>query len=80
MTRIMQRRGLCELSRYGEDPQCLHRPIYVTCVQSAHDGKIIEDIDDVCDAHRLLILERKRALYRQYGLAVPFMWTKRKGK
>lgn len=75
--KVMQRQGLCEISRYGEDPQCLQRPGYVTCVQSAHTKKIHEGIDFVCAGHRLLILERKRALYRQYGLAVPFMWCRK---
>lgn len=75
--RVMQRKGLCELSRYGEDPQCLQRPGYVTYVQSVRDKKIFEDIDLVCGGHRLLILDRKRALYRQYGLAVPFMWCRK---
>lgn len=71
--RVMQRRGLCEISRYGDDPQCLQRPEFVTCVQ--RDGRVIRGVDFVCHTHRLLILERKRALCSQYRIRLPFMWV-----
>lgn len=77
---IFQRQGLCEVSRYGKDPQCLSRPVYVTCVRSAHSGEVHEDIDLVCRRHTARILRRKRELYQQYGLVVPLVWVKERGK
>lgn len=78
--KVMQRKGLCELSRYGQDEQCLQRPGYVVCLRSRRDGDVI-NVDLVCPGHREQIMERKRALYVKHGCRVPLMWTtKIKGK
>lgn len=69
-----QRRGLCEISRYGLDPQCRRLPSFTTSVRSRHDGTVTTGIDAVCGGHKGRIVEVKKALYVQYGLAVPDVW------
>lgn len=72
--KVMQRKGLCQLSRYGQDGQCLQRPAYVIYVRSRRDASVIES-DAVCSGHREKIMEYKRSLYVRHGCRVPLMWA-----
>jgi hypothetical protein len=72
--RVMQRRGLCQLSRYGRDPQCLQRPEYMIFVRSRRDASVI-GVDVVCHGHREMIMEYRRALYARHGCRIPLMWA-----
>lgn len=72
--KVMQRKGLCQLSRYGRDEQCLQRPEYVICVRSRRDASVI-GVDLVCPGHRDPVMEYKRALYVRHGCRIPLMWA-----
>lgn len=68
----------CEVGTYGQDPDCVRQGLYRTFVRSRHDGTVTK-VDHVCHDHRNRILDIKRNLYLEFGLAVPDMWTERIG-